>query len=77
MEEKKINITYIILLVLTGLTALIASNKSLVSVVMLIAVIKFWLVAFQFMELKKANGFWKFLIIFFGILVAGIIILVI
>lgn len=66
--RNQITITYLILLVLTTLTAIIASNKVLIVAVILTAIVKFWLVAFQFMELKKAHTFWKFSILLFGTL---------
>lgn len=67
--------TYGILIFLTLLTAFIASfqgSKIIVVAIIAIALAKFWLVAFQFMELKKAHPFWKFLIIIFASLVGGI-----
>lgn len=39
--------------------------------------IKFLLVAFHFMELKKANVFWKVTLVFFLMLLIGIIALII
>lgn len=74
--KKKINITYIILLILTITVAVISSNKSLFSVILVLALLKFWMVAFQFMELKNANGFWKFLIIVFGLVIGGAVLLI-
>lgn len=67
--------TYGILIFLTLLTAFIASfqgSKIIVVAIIAIALAKFWLVAFQFMELKKAHPVWKFLIIIFASLVGGI-----
>lgn len=66
--RNQTTISYLILLVLTTLTAIIASNKVLIVAVILTAIVKFWLVAFQFMELKKAHTFWKFSILLFGTL---------
>jgi hypothetical protein len=48
----------------------------MVKTVVGLAILKFWLVAFQFMELKKAHPFWKYLIILFGI-IFGLIIMII
>ena len=76
--KKSFIYTYILLLVLTLSTALIATSstisKGLVFLIMGISVIKFLLVAFQFMELKKANSFWKIsLIVTLGLLIILII----
>ena len=60
---RKATITYLILLLLTISTALISNNKNIYQIstilIMVISAIKFLLVAFQFMEIKKANSFWK------------------
>ena len=60
-----------LLLFLTILTALssgfLASAGFLVPLLLLLAVMKQLLVAFQFMELKKAHIFWKSLIVVFSI----------
>ncbi len=60
---RKATITYFILLLLTVSTALLSNNKNICQIstilIMVISAIKFLLVAFQFMELKKANSFWK------------------
>ena len=60
---RKATITYFILLLLTVSTALISNNKIIFQIstilIMVISAIKFLLVAFQFMEIKKANSFWK------------------
>ncbi len=59
---KNLN-TLILLLVLTGLAALV-SNSSLGGallplLILSLAMIKLLLVAFEFMELKKAHRFWQ------------------
>ena len=63
--------TLIILLTLTLLTGFISTSgmdsRYLVFTIMGIAVIKLWLVAFQFMELKKAHIFWQGAMVFFGL----------
>lgn len=73
---KKLHLyTYATLIILTLLTAFVASlqsTKAAVIIIISIALIKFWLVAFQFMELKKAHPFWKYLIVIFAGLVGGI-----
>ncbi|WP_396170285.1 cytochrome C oxidase subunit IV family protein [Flavobacterium sp.] len=82
--KKSFVFTYISLLLLTATTALIASSsivsKVVVFLILGISVLKIVLVAFQFMELKKANSFWKtslisvlilILAVIFGILLTG------
>lgn len=55
--------TYGVLLLLTITTALVSTSIEVstlaVSLIMGLSAIKFLLVAFQFMELRKANPFWK------------------
>jgi Prokaryotic Cytochrome C oxidase subunit IV len=72
--KKKDIYTLAILILFTALTALLSNIfngfKFITIVIMLLSGIKFLLVAFQFMELKKANNFWKislstYLILFF------------
>ncbi|POY38185.1 hypothetical protein C3L50_13045 [Flavobacterium alvei] len=76
--KKSFIFTYFLLLLLTVSTALIASSgtisKGFVFLIMGISAIKFLLVAFQFMELKKANSFWKVsLILTLGLLIILIV----
>ena len=76
--KDTITSSFILLLTLTLLAAFAASNVSpeiIVTTVVALAFIKFWLVAFQFMELKKAHPFWKYLILGFGGLM-GIILVI-
>jgi Prokaryotic Cytochrome C oxidase subunit IV len=78
--KKSFIYTYILLLLLTLSTALIASSttisKGIVSLILGISAIKFLLVAFQFMELKKANSFWKIsLSLVLGIIVLTVVLL--
>ena len=76
--KDTITSTFILLLTLTLVAAFAASNVSpeiIVITVVALAFIKFWLVAFQFMELKKAHPFWKYLILGFGGLM-GIILVI-
>ena len=70
--------TFILLLSLTLVAAFVAPNVSpeiIVITVITLALIKFWLVIFQFMELKKAHPFWKYLILGFGGLMGLILML--
>lgn len=61
--KKSFIFTYATLLLLTLSTALIATSIAFSRVaavlIMGISAIKFLLVAFQFMELRKGNSFWK------------------
>ena len=70
--------TYISVLVLILITALLANfaNASYkVPAIMVVSLAKFWLVVFQFMELKRGNIFWKVLIVAFGAVVGLITVL--
>lgn len=75
--RKKDFYTLILLILLTIITAIISvnyNNFKFVSILVLaVSGIKFLAVSFQFMELKKANAFWKFLIPTFLIIFIGII----
>jgi hypothetical protein len=75
--KKSFVFTYISLLLLTATTALIASSsivsKVVVFLILGISVLKIVLVAFQFMELKKANSFWKTSLISVLILILAVI----
>lgn len=76
--KDTITSTFILLLTLTLVAARAASNVSpeiIVTTVVALAFIKFWLVAFQFMELKKAHPFWKYLILGFGGLMGFILLI--
>ena len=76
--KDTITSTFILLLTLTLVAAFAASNVSpeiIVITVVALAFIKFWLVAFQFMELKKAHPFWKYLILGFGGLMGFILLI--
>ncbi len=75
--QKKDIYTLTILIFLTITTAFFSnyySDLKLVGLIILVlSGIKFVLVAFQFMELKKAHNFWKGLIIAFLTVFIGII----
>lgn len=76
--KDTISSTFILLLALTVMVAFVTLNVSaeiMATTVVTLALIKFWLVAFQFMELKKAHAFWKYLILGFGGL-TGIILVI-
>ena len=66
------------LLTITIITTYISNSFSVTAffaaLIMVLAVFKFLLVAFQFMELKKAHSFWKIsLIMTLGLIVVLII----
>lgn len=65
--EKKTIYTWIALLVLTLISGVISTQTSnfIPFIIILLATFKFIGVAFDFMELRKANVFWKVLVISF------------
>lgn len=62
-----------LILIVTTLTGVLISyfihSGFLVLTVLIFAAIKFLLVGFQFMELKKAHNLWKFLFMFYALLI--------
>lgn len=78
MKRKDI-ITLGILLLITIITALFATvwyQLKYVSIIILVlSILKFILVAFQFMELKKAHVFWKIALAIYLLLFMIIILL--
>lgn len=76
--RKLLNLTFVLLLLFTFTTACIANtfvvSAFVVPLIMVLAAFKFLLVAFQFMELKKAHVFWKVgLVVTLGLLVVLIV----
>lgn len=71
--KKTVNYVYIALIFLTlsvaGISSLVGT-KHAVGVIVLISLLKFNLVGFEFMELKKAHGFWKFMLIFYSLVIS-------
>lgn len=65
--KKKDIYTLGLLIALTLLTAFFSKNYEganyITTVILGLSIIKFLLISFQFMELKKANVFWKILLI--------------
>ena len=76
MKNKDIY-TLALLILLTIITAIISVNYNNLKIVLIIILglsgIKFLAVSFQFMELKKANSFWKILIPAILFVIIGII----
>jgi heme/copper-type cytochrome/quinol oxidase subunit 4 len=78
--KKQLTKVYIALIILTLLTAILSNNntsKIVIITILLISCIKFLVVAFQFMELKKANQAWKVSLSLFLFVLIGIIALII
>ncbi|AOW09431.1 cytochrome C oxidase subunit IV family protein [Flavobacterium gilvum] len=78
--KKTLILIFVLLIALTVATACISGFSTVSGVVgimiMIFAALKFLLVAFQFMELKKAHGFWKIsLLLTLGILIVLIIVI--
>lgn len=73
--NKSLNTSYIVLVFLTLATGIIFWAKLPFALIMFLALIKFWLVGFQFMELKLAHPFWKGLFLIFSAILVGIIVL--
>ena len=64
---KRFNSTYVILVVMIVLSYFFAEQSLgyLAYVIAILAIVKFLLVGFQFMEVKHANTTWKVVLIFF------------
>ncbi|MBP8793722.1 MAG: cytochrome C oxidase subunit IV family protein [Lutibacter sp.] len=76
MKVSKLTIVWISLLVLTICSAILSNSTTIAFAslfILILAAIKFMIVAFYFMEMKKAHVFWKifisgFLLLFVGVL---------
>lgn len=78
--KKQLTFIYGILLLLTIVTAILSKfsvHKMAVVSILALSGVKFLLVAFHFMEMKKANAFWKVILSFFLVLLIGIMALII
>jgi hypothetical protein len=76
--EKTYNITWLVLILLTIVSTLFANSeiKYFAIIILGLSFLKFIGVAFYFMELKKANYFWKVLLIcFVGLLFLAVAII--
>ena len=78
MTQQNIR-TWLLLLTLTVIAGLISSTNFAYTVplILVLAALKFMGVAFSFMEMKKANLFWKVLIVSFLVFFCGIILIAI
>ncbi|MBK9792096.1 MAG: cytochrome C oxidase subunit IV family protein [Sphingobacteriales bacterium] len=56
---RKNKIIWLLLILFTLITAFISRNHYALIAILLLADIKLFLVAFHFMELKKAHTFWR------------------
>ena len=76
MSKQNIR-TWLLLLTLTVIAGLISSTNFAYTVplILVLAALKFMGVAFSFMEMKKANLFWKVLIVSFLVVFCGIILI--
>ncbi len=76
--NKQNVITWILLLLLTVIAGLVSSAhiSYVIPLILLLAVLKFIGVAFNFMELRKANVFWGVLIIGFLVVFCGLVLLI-
>ncbi|MDP1843863.1 MAG: hypothetical protein Q8K64_10615 [Sediminibacterium sp.] len=76
MKNKNI-LTWILLIVLTLITTIIAGMGSVAYLILVVAALKFLLIAFQFMEFKKAHLFWKATLVIVLIFITGTIIILV
>ena len=75
---KNTNVTtWIILMLLTLTTTIIAGMGRAAYLILVVAAIKFMLVTFQFMELKKAHVLWKATLTIVLIFITGIIMILV
>jgi len=72
--------TLILLYILTTASALVSAYlygwRFFVFTILGLSAIKFMLVAFDFMEMKKAHSFWKFFIVFYLLIFVMVVSLV-
>jgi hypothetical protein len=78
--KKVLVFVYGILILLTVTTALVSNvmvvSQLAIALIMGLSVLKFFLVSFEFMDLKKANSFWKVsLISVLGLIVLSVVFL--
>lgn len=73
--KRTFNITWLILILLTIISAVFANLDLAYTAIIILGLsfLKFIGVAFFFMELKKANVFWKVLLVAFLALLLGVV----
>lgn len=77
---KQIKYTLLTLIALTLVSAIISNFINLkvgVFFILVLSIIKFLFVSFQFMELKKAHNFWKGILITFLLIFITIVLFII
>ena len=78
--KKKDIYTLGILIILTIATALFSNNSStfkyITFIILGLSITKFLLVVFNFMELKKANSFWKIIVVSYLVIFSTILLIV-
>lgn len=76
---NKLTITWIILLILTVISGISSTDggKYVTVLILVMAIVKFILVSFNFMEMVKAHSFWKVAIISYLSIFTIIILLII
>ena len=62
-HQKTIIYLYVLTVIMALASHYLYGISLFVSLILGLSSVKFLLVAFQFMEMKKANGFWKFFIV--------------
>ena len=75
--KDTISSTFILLVTLTLMLTFLVYNVNpeiIITTVVVLAFIKFWLVVFQFMKMNTTHPFWKYLTLSFGGLLALILI---
>ncbi|CAM1354656.1 cytochrome C oxidase subunit IV family protein [Tenacibaculum insulae] len=70
--------TWVSLVLLTIVSALFSNLENNLGAILIIglATLKFLVVGFQFMEIKKAHTFWKVLLLFFIIIYAALVLII-
>lgn len=70
--KKHTIIAYLILVLLTLSTTFLSQEKEYVKNIsmgiLVISIVKFFIVAFEFMEIRKAHTLWKVIVVFTGLL---------
>lgn len=70
--KKYTILAYVILILMTISTAILSQEKEYIKNlsigILAISIVKFFIVAFEFMEIRKAHALWKAIVIFTGLL---------
>ncbi|WP_417238260.1 cytochrome C oxidase subunit IV family protein [Bizionia sp.] len=78
MKQKSFFYVLVVLLILTVISAVISNLElgNTTEIIMILAAIKFLIVAFYFMELREAHVLWKALLIGCLTLFTGLVIII-